>query len=247
MTAKTEQLSTLLRSVQQAQAQVQQPASALPTTGLVGSQSFRIGGNGSLQRFGSSARIVGAGLGGDVDSTGKTVVGGGSSVKTAPSFRMGGKPPITPTAASGIPTATGSPLAAGGFVAPRAPFFFSGAGSIQRSRPSTVPSSTQLSASASPVNVSGGSSVSSSSNSSCDDLTLLESSTGLSPQGASTTQAPFTTAIMAEEPQEDTLVAVGQMRDSPSTGSCGGTSAEKSPVRVDDLLQPAIADDDSEP
>lgn len=77
LTAKTEQLSTLLRSVQQVQVQP-----SLPAPGAVGNQSFRVGA--TVPRL-SSVRTLAA-----LDTT-------DNSSHNA-SFRMGGKPPIAQTA-----------------------------------------------------------------------------------------------------------------------------------------------------
>lgn len=77
MTAKTEQLSTLLRSVQQVQVQP-----SLPAPGAVSNQSFRVGA--TVPRL-SSVRTLAA-----LDTTDNT--------SHNASFRMGGKPPIAQTA-----------------------------------------------------------------------------------------------------------------------------------------------------
>ncbi len=109
LTAKTEQLSSLLRSVQQAQVQSNPP----PSTSIH-NQSFRTGGN-TVPRL-SSMRTMGM-----LDTNYGSAEGGPKSLHNA-SFRMGGKPPITP---SGV---------VGGFSAPRTPLFFNGGGTIQRNR-----------------------------------------------------------------------------------------------------------------
>lgn len=81
MTAKTEQLSTLLRSVQQVQVQP-----SLPPAGAVGNQSFRVGA--TVQRH-NSIRTLAA-----IDT---------SDASHNASFRMGGKPPIgQPSPAGGF-------------------------------------------------------------------------------------------------------------------------------------------------
>lgn len=78
LTAKTEQLSTLLRSVQQVQVQP-----SLPAPGAVGNQSFRVGA--TVPRL-SSVRTLAA-----LDTTDTTPSHNAS-------FRMGGKPPIAQAA-----------------------------------------------------------------------------------------------------------------------------------------------------
>lgn len=150
LTAKTEQLSSLLRSVQQAQVQATQPLSS-----SVHNQSFRTGGN-TVPRL-SSVRTMAT-----LDTSYGGGDGGPKSVHNA-SFRMGGKPPMTP---SGV---------VGGFSAPRTPLFFNGGGTIQRNR---TPRANPLVAQPgpgqanSPTNMSVGTD---STNSSCNDLTRLDS------------------------------------------------------------------------
>lgn len=154
LTAKTEQLSTLLRSVQQVQVQVQQ---GLPPPGSVTNQSFRVGG-GTVQRTGAGRGLVA------LDTSDPA-----TGVHNA-SFRMGGKPPITPSTTGG----------GGGFTAPRTPLFFNGGGTIQRNR-NAAPPANRVSPQVTfqpPTSPSSASFVSDSTYSSCDDLTRLDSPTG---------------------------------------------------------------------
>lgn len=173
LTAKADQLSTLLRSVQQVQVQPLPPS--LPAAGSISAQSFRIGGNGGLQRFHSNARMLAPT---DLDGA---AGGFGGGLKTAPSFRMGGKPPTTPSGHLGFGMANLTPVVNTGVsgvvsppVAPRAPFFFSGGGTIQRNRANRPGISPSPPVSVSPISPSAGSTMSNSTNSSCEDLTVLD-------------------------------------------------------------------------
>jgi hypothetical protein len=96
LTAKTEQLSGLLRSLQQAHVQPVQPS--LPAPGAIGAQSFRIAGPGALQRFNSNVRVMGP-VAAEGELTGVTPKG--YNLRASASFRMGGKPPM-PLSPAGV-------------------------------------------------------------------------------------------------------------------------------------------------
>jgi len=175
LTAKTEQLSSLLRSVQQAQVQ----SNPSPSTSIH-NQSFRTGGN-TVPRL-SSVRTMAM-----LDTTNYGGAEGGPKSLHNASFRMGGKPPITP---SGV---------VGGFSAPRTPLFFNGGGTIQRNRTPRTGTSPLVAQPASPSNISLGSE---SSNSSCNDLTRLDTPSptpGATPGATpSTVVAPSTVSSEGE-------------------------------------------------